>query len=169
MPKVDCRRLGKPLFFNCPNIANLRQIVKGCCRKNEIKSLPFRWHFRYYVAADGSSDIVDAYKRGGAALQARFLSRLREIAQLPHEEWRDRCKMLSGECSGLSEIRFKANGVQQRPLGYRSGINQYTILFWAEERGAKWVPRDACARAIERKTSVRDGKCRTDELWIAIQ
>lgn len=121
------------------------------------------------MAADGSSDIVDAYERGSKKLQAKFRSRVRALAQLPIEEWRDLCEMLTGDCAGLSEIRFFADRVQQRPLGYRSGPNQYTILFWAEEIGDKWVPRDACARALARLTEIRNGRARTDELWIAIQ
>jgi hypothetical protein len=104
--------------------------------------------------------------------RSKFLSKLRILAQKPYEEWAIGgilAKDLHGECSGLREIRFKADGVQQRPLGFRSGEREFTILFWAHEKGGKWVERNACVKAHERKAEVLKSKDRSNALWLALE
>lgn len=54
-------------------------------------------------------------------------------------------------CKGLYEIRFKANGLQQRPMGYfgpHPGI--FTFVVWATHKGSHWKPREFCRIAKER-------------------
>ncbi len=81
--------------------------------------MPVVWRFRHYVDARGVSDVRVSYERGSKELKARFLSRLRILAQLPQREWHDTYyKTLAGPCDGLAEIRFKAGKVEQRPLGF---------------------------------------------------
>ncbi len=128
------------------------------------------WTFRYYIRPNGGSDVREAYERGGKELQARFLSRMRILAQLPQREWHDTYyKTLSGPCDGLAEVRFKASGVQQRPLGFHSGDHQFTFLFWATERNRRFVPPSACATALARKAEVLRERDRTDALWLALE
>ena len=76
------------------------------------------------------------------------------LAKLPAEEWNENLfKHLSGDCSGLSEIRFKADKMQQRPIGFRSDTAEYTLLFCATEKGGKFVPLSACVTARKSKGS----------------
>jgi hypothetical protein len=75
----------------------------------------------------------------------------------------------SGPCAGLAEIRFKADNVQQRPLGFHSGSQEFTILFWATEKGGKFVPLSACETALRRKAEVLGNKDRADDLWLALE
>jgi hypothetical protein len=97
--------------------------------------------------------VKDSYDAGCKKLRAKFLSRITTLAQLEFFEWREPpFKMLHGECDGLGEIRFKADGVQQRPLGFRSGTREFTIVFWAVEKGNKFVPRDAYRRLLNGKS-----------------
>jgi hypothetical protein len=97
--------------------------------------------------------VKESQDKGSKKLRARFLSRIKILAQLEFSDWREPAfKTLHGECAGLGEIRFKADGVQQRPLGFRSGQDEFTILFWAKEKENKFVPRDSCQRILrERK------------------
>ena len=132
--------------------------------------MPLLWVFRHYVDENGLSDVRATYESGSKELRARFLSRLRTLAQLPPNEWHETyCKALVGPCTGLSEIRFKADKVQQRPLGFRSGQHEFTILFWAKEKNSRFVPLSACERALRRKAEVLGNKDRADDLWIALE
>lgn len=120
--------------------------------------------------ANGASDVRAAYERGSKQLKARFLSRLRVMAQLPQGEWHDNLyKALSGPCAGLAEIRFQADKVQQRPLGFHSGKQEFTILFWATEKNWRFVPLSACETGLKRKAEVLGSKDRTDDLWLALE
>jgi hypothetical protein len=111
--------------------------------------------------------VRQAHDAGSKQLQAKFRSRLHILAQLRRPDWGEpHFKRLTGDGDGLSELRFKADGVQQRPLGFESAPLEYTILFWATERGGKFVPRNACAAALVWKAAALGNRTLTDALWI---
>lgn len=134
--------------------------------------MPVLWTFRCYVAPNGTDEIKDWYDGQSKQVQAKFLSRLKMLAQLPFNEWNDNLyKDLHGDCVGLGEIRFFAGKIQQRPLGFRSGELEFTILFCAVEKGEKFVPKSACQKALERKKEVEgdtNEEC-TNALWLALE
>ncbi len=128
------------------------------------------WSFRCYRSADGTDEIRAWYDGGSKQLQARFLSRMKMLALLPRAEWNENLyKNLHGPCSGLGEIRFLADKVQQRPLGFHSGGAEFTILFCAKEKGGKFVPLSACEKATARRDEVLKNRSRTNALWLALQ
>jgi hypothetical protein len=128
------------------------------------------WKFRYFVSANVVSEIKSTYDQGSAEKRSRFLSRLKILANLPIEEWNENYrKALQGPCTGLEEIRFKADKVQQRLLGFRSGENEFTILSWVIEKGNKFVPASACKSAMERKALVLADRKRSDAIWLALE
>lgn len=132
--------------------------------------MPVLWSFRCYVAPDGTNKIREWYDGSRKEVKAKFLSRLKMLSHLPVEEWNDPLyKVLHGECAGLGEIRFKADRVQQRPLGFRSGNREYTILFCAIEKGDAFVPRSACKTALIRKKEAKRDRSRTDAIWLALE
>ena len=118
----------------------------------------------------GVSDVRGTYERGSKKLQARFKSRLVILANLPLSEWHEGyVKSLHGPCAGLAEIRFKADRVEQRPLGFHSGNQEFTILFWAKEKNGRFVPLSVCETALKRKAEVLENKGWADDLWIALE
>jgi len=132
--------------------------------------LQILWTFRYYDAEGRVGDIKGTYDSGSKQLRARFKSRLVILAQLPKDEWHsDYCKALAGQGDGLFEIRFKANGIMQRPLGFMSRPNEFTLLFWAIEKGGKFVPKSACETALGWKSCAETDRSVTNELWIALE
>ena len=113
------------------------------------------WTFRCYVSPRGVDEIRAWYDGQSAAVRAKFDSRLKFLAQRERAEWkREPFDSLHGECEGLGEIRFKADKVQHRPLGFFSGEKIFTLVFCAEERGNKFVPKKACEIALRRKAEV---------------
>lgn len=132
--------------------------------------MPVLWNFRSYRSDDGTDEIKVWFDSGSPKLRARFLSRMKTLAQLPRNEWhKNLYKDLHGECSGLGEIRFLVDNVQQRPLGFHSGKAEFTILFCAKEKGGKFVPLSACERAIARKNDVLRDRSRTNALWLVLE
>jgi hypothetical protein len=129
--------------------------------------------FSYYGKKGTSgveSDIHNTYLSGSGQLRARFLSRLTILSKLPRAEWHEGyMKQLSGNCSGLSEIRFLADRVQQRPLGFQLNDREFVLLLWAREKGDKFVPKKACEIALKRKAEIlQDGNLKHD-LWLALE
>lgn len=132
--------------------------------------MPFPVSFRYYSADGRRGCIRTTHDSGSPKLQAQFRLKLKMLAQLDFAEWREPlCKSLNGEGDGLIEIRFKVDGVQQRPLGFRSGLHEFTLLFWAIERGDKFVPKSTCATAQLWKQAVVSDRSLTDALWLALE
>jgi len=128
------------------------------------------WAFRCYLDANGEDQIRSAHAGKQRQARSKFLSRLSALSTLPFEEWFGVCyKELHGVAAGVGEIRFKADGVQQRILGYRSGEHEFILLIWAIERGNKFVPLSAPSTALARKAETAKTKDRTDALWLALE
>lgn len=126
------------------------------------------WTIRAYKTGGGRDVLKEWYDAQTVTVQARFDARIEFLAQCPRPEWkREAFDLLSG--GGLGEIRFKADRVQHRPIGYFGpGRMEFTILICAKEKGDRFVPRDACDIAENRKTEVENdhSRCVTcDWLW----
>lgn len=132
--------------------------------------MPAIWSFRCYISPSGTDETRRWHNEQSKQVRAKFLQRLTTLAQLPFEEWREPLyKNLHGDCAGLGEIRFKANNVQHRPLGFRSGEREFTILFCAIEKSNRFNPRNACEIALNRKYETLNLKDRTNALWLALE
>lgn len=129
--------------------------------------------FSYYGEKSAEaikSDIRDTYEEGTPRLKARTLSRLKILAGLPRAQWHEGYfKKLSGPCEGLWEIRFEVDNVQQRPLGFHVTETEFLILFWAREKGGKFVPNKACEIALKRKAEVLKNGNLKHALWLALE
>jgi hypothetical protein len=89
--------------------------------------MPQQWRFKCYVDENGVDHIRAAYEARSEEAHARFVSKLRTLGQLPLQQWREPLyRALHREAAGLGEVRFKAKNVQQRPLGFVSGSNEFT-------------------------------------------
>lgn len=132
--------------------------------------MPVICRFSYYVGQSGTGDVREAHDGGSKQLRARFLSRVKTLASLPRDDWHDGYfKNLSGPCDGLSEIRFKADRVQQRPLGFHLSNTEFIIVFWAREKGGRFVPLSACEKALKRKNEILTGTSKAHALWLALE
>ena len=130
-----------------------------------------KWSFRCFVSKKGVDEVRVSYDAESKAVQGKFRSRFRALSALPWSDWVSGgvlAKDLSGPCAGLTEIRFLADNVQQRPLGFRSGSGEFTVLVWAHEKGGEWVEKNACKKALERKAIAEKDRKRTNALWLAL-
>ena len=125
------------------------------------------WEFRTYIDPKGNDVVRDWYDSQSKKVKAKFVSRLRMLATLPFSEWNETLhKALHREGAGLNEIRFKADNVQQRPLGFRSGPREFTLLLCATEKSNRFIPANACEIALARKQEVQN-RSKTNALWLA--
>src|SRR4051812_7365399 len=104
--------------------------------------MPVLWRIRSYVSARGIDEIAAWYDAQTPRTQAKFLTRLRFLAQTPRLGWkREPFDLLRGY--DIGEIRFNSDGVQHRPLGFFSPGSIFTIVFCAQEKNGRFVPKDA--------------------------
>jgi Phage derived protein Gp49-like (DUF891) len=127
------------------------------------------WKFRYYAGENGGSGFRDEFETISTQCRARFRSKLFTLAQLPPVEWREPLfKVLKGQ-DGISEIRFEADRVAQRPLGFLSAEMEYTLLLWAQEKSDHFIPRNACEIAKTRRIACINDRSLTRELWFSLE
>jgi hypothetical protein len=121
-------------------------------------------------------DGVDVIQRwfGGATKQARakFRNKLRNLSRLPRDQWRRPLfDSLGDEGRGLSEIRFDADHVPWRPLGFfqldDDGKDVFTIVICAGKDEHGWIPANACEVGLRRKAEILADQARAHDLPIA--
>ena len=116
--------------------------------------------------SDGGKDVIrDWYDEQASEVQAEFDVALSYLREQPPAQWvRPSFGTLTGKCAGLGEIRFKANKVQYRPIGFFGPERmQFTLLLCAIEKGGKFIPKNTCDTAQKRKAIVLKNKERADE------
>lgn len=132
--------------------------------------MPILWSFRYHLANGRQGDFREAHDNGSAALQGILRSRLWYIGSLRWQDWREpQFRRLHGDLAGPGEVQFKADGIEQRPLGFVSAPQEFTFLFWAQEKGNKFVPKSAGTIALRRKDEVLVNRECADAVWFALE
>ncbi len=120
------------------------------------------WTFQEFLTTGGRGVISEWYSELAVEAQQDFDDLLRYLAVTPRRLWeRPKFAPVTGY-NGLGKLRFKANRIQYRPIGFfglHSG--QFTLLFPAEERNMRFVPSDAPEQAMRRKMIVEADTRRT--------
>jgi hypothetical protein len=113
-----------------------------------------RWMFRSFVSERRESAVDSWYQAQTPKVRAVFDTTLKYLRDrlgwvMPY------ARVLEGGCDGLVEIRFKAEKVQHRPLGFYGPLRlEFTITLFATERGGDFDPPNSCETALRRKTVV---------------
>lgn len=128
------------------------------------------WTFRCYCASDGKRDVIqDWYDSQSPETQAEFDNTLDFLRPRGRDEWkRPQFDVLHGECAGLGEIRFKANRVEHRIVGYFGPDRmKFAMLVAAIEKDKKFIPKSTCRTAQRRKTEVESNSTRDSHVCFA--
>jgi hypothetical protein len=130
--------------------------------------MPVLWTIRSYVSERGVDEIRKWYGDQTARCRAKFLSRIRFLAQTPRSGWkREPFDLLHGY--DLGEVRFNANGVEHRPLGFFSPSMIFTIVICATEKNRKFVPKGAAEIAESRKKEIEADASRCCPFWLPLE
>lgn len=122
------------------------------------------WTILTYVSDRGDALLADWYESSVDEVRAAFDARLEALVQ--QDRWQMPLAKVLEDGDGIVEIRFKAAGVQHRPLGfYGPQRKQFTITICAEERNSRFVPRDAVSIAQNRRTEVLSD-VRHSRIWV---
>ncbi len=116
------------------------------------------WHFWTYRSLSSRDDVLDWLDGLAKSDQASVVARLEYLRQQPREAWkRPYFDLLSGECSGLGEVRLKIQKIQYRPIGF-FGPNrlEFTMLHVALEKDGKFEPKNVCKTAKQRMADAID-------------
>jgi hypothetical protein len=129
---------------------------------------PPPWRYRCYLSENGEDEIRRWYEGQSREYRRKFLVRAQALRGLPLSEWRPPLfRWLRGVGQGLGEVRFKADGVQQRVLGFRGpDPDLFTFLYPAKEKSDRFIPRNAIQIALEMKAVVEANGDRSDECWL---
>lgn len=122
---------------------------------------------------DGTDVIRRWYDSAAKSARAKFRNKLRNLSRLPRNQWRRPLfDTLGDECRGLSEIRFEANGVPWRPLGFfmteSDMVDVFALVICASKDEHGWIPRNACIVGLRRKSEVLADPARVHDLPIAL-
>lgn len=119
---------------------------------------------RFFCHVSGQrNEVQSKYDDSTASMKANFMVAVEYLQEQPRDFWtRPKAAKLTrvgkGEFRDYFEIRFKSEGVQQRPIGYFGpSDNQFTILIWAIEKGSNFVPADWRKTADKRRNAI-EGK-----------
>jgi hypothetical protein len=117
------------------------------------------WTIKCFVNEHGRDLFDGDLKKQSAVARAEFRATLNGLrAQPPIQGW---CRpfgfdRLSGKYRDLGKLRFKADKVQHRPLGFFGpGKNEFTLLIWATERDGKFYPPSVRNTALKRMRLAR--------------
>ena len=136
---------------------------------------PPPWRYRCYASIVGggltrvkTDEIKAWYDRQSKDCQGKFGGRLRMLRSLPLEEWKwPLFRWLGDDGRGLGELRFLADRVQQRPLGFRGPEpDVFTLVFPAKEQSNRFVPRNAIEIAQRLKAEIEADKEHAIECWL---
>lgn len=133
-----------------------------------------RWQFKSYVSSKGELIVKEWHDAVPFGVWMAFATHLKFlVGQLPAVWKRPYVVVLSGGkrtrksgCAGLVELRFDYGNVEYRPLGFFSGRMEFTIVFFAIEKGSAFEPKNACKIAKERILRIKDDKERSCEFDI---
>jgi hypothetical protein len=114
------------------------------------------WRFNGYIHPGGRDAIADWYRHQDERVQGAFDVVLEHLQQRVRADWRRPAfDLLSGKMRGIGEVRFQANRVQHRILGFFGPANaEFTLLIAASKKGRSYNPRDALDTAVKRRAEV---------------
>ena len=113
------------------------------------------WAFRSFVTDRGDSEVSTWYEAQTPKVQAKFDTTLRYLRDRPSWGLPYTDVLTEGDCNGIIEIRFQAEKVQHRPLGFQGPLKrEFTILNFATEHNFKLKPPESCQTANRRKALV---------------
>ena len=92
------------------------------------------------------------------------------LSQLELNEWRfPLFRWLHDDCVPLGELRFDAQNVPYRPLGYRAADRVFVLTFCATEKSNRFVPANACATALANKAKIENGTGSSNVCWLRLE
>lgn len=113
------------------------------------------WAFRSFVTDRGDSEVSTWYEEGTPKVKAKFDTTLRYLRDRPTWGMPYTRVLTEGDCNGIIEIRFQAEKVQWRPLGFQGPLRrEFTILNFATEHDFKLDPPSSCKTANIRRELV---------------
>lgn len=118
-------------------------------------------NIKCYVSSKGKNEVQGIYSSGTENLKAELEVALEYLKVRERLEWRRPHAAKLSKCDGFRdffEIRFFADRLQQRPIGYFGPQqNDFTILLWATEKGGRLDPANWCQKANRRRSEIIDG------------
>lgn len=112
-----------------------------------------------YVSSAGNAEVQKAINGKDEEWMQHFKVRIKYLANTPKRDWKKPYALKLQKVTDIYEIRFQANGVQQRPFGYFGPRDkEFTILILATHKEKIYDPNDAIKTAESRRKYIQDGR-----------
>lgn len=125
------------------------------------------WTILCYCNAHGRDLFDEDYESQSAAARAEFRAVLNGLKAQPEIQGWSRPNgfdRLNGKYRALGKLRFKANKIQHRPIGFLGPARrQFSLLIWATERDDKWDPPNVRDTALSRMEEILKDPTRAHE------
>ena len=113
------------------------------------------WTFLDFVDGNGTNLIHEWIQALPKEAKAKMTHRI-ELLEVVQQFTEPYTEILTGDCAGLFEIKFRAKRVQYRPLAFFGPERrEVTLLAGATEKGGQLKPPSICATALSRKALVQ--------------
>ncbi len=117
------------------------------------------WGFKVYVSGVGNESVQKAIDSLDEAVIEHFKARVRYLKNTPIGDWKEPQAIKLSGVKNIYEIKFFANNVQYRPLGFFGpGAKEFTIVIWATHKQRIYEPHDAIKTASTRRDYIEKGK-----------
>ncbi len=125
------------------------------------------WNFKTYISQTGRREVQEKIDALDEVIRIAFEVRVRYLANTEKSDWKKpHARKLSG-VKDVYEIRFKADGIEHRPLGYFGpGACDFTILIWSHKKQDVYTPSDAIKSAEKRRKLAVSGKTEFADLQV---
>jgi hypothetical protein len=122
-----------------------------------------------YVSPTDRCEVLSHYDKATAEAQAGLDTALEYLENLSREKWAHprthAARLDKQKWPNFYEIRFKANNVQQRPIGFFGpGDNEFTFVIWCTEK-SKLLPDTWFNTANDRRLAILDGTATKKPLY----
>jgi hypothetical protein len=116
-------------------------------------------------SSDQTTIVLNWFNKQTEAVQNRFLVEMKFLTGLAGGAWvRPYVGQLHGQCEGLIEIVMTVQDAQYRPIGYFSGKQEFTFVFFAMEKNNEFDPPNTCELAQAAKQIAMTHKERVREI-----
>lgn len=128
------------------------------------------WKIKAYCTLRGVCSVQEQISTGSAALRANYVTAVEYLENQDKQGWRRPHAAKLSKQKGFRdfyEIRFKADNVQQRPIGYFGpNADDFTILLWATEKGNSLKPTSWFRTAQRLMDEIKTGAASAKEVKV---
>lgn len=128
------------------------------------------YDFFCYCSENGKCDVLDDYNSASPSIQAGLDAALDYLKNLRRDKWtnprKHAARLDKQDWPDFYEIRFFADKVQQRPIGFFGRQpDEFTFVLWCIEQNGRLKPKSWFNTCNSRRLAILDSTATTKDLY----